>query len=172
MRTHAMRMASGVAIVTCLWTVTLAASAGAQTPATPPSSTPGTPAPASPPARGGGADERPAYDSAGRRDPFVSLARTGTAPGTDGARPAGTRGLLIAELSVRGVIESQGRFLATVVGPDKRTYTLSNGEQLLDGTVKVISEEAVVFLQDVTDPLSTITQREIRKTIRSTEENR
>ena len=49
---------------------------------------------------------------------------------------------------------------------------MSNGDQLLDGTVKVISADAVVFLQDVTDPLSPIKQREIRKTIRTTEENR
>lgn len=172
MRTDFMRMASVWVTVACLWAATPATTAEAQAPAPPPSSTPATPASASPPARVGGPDERPAYDSAGRRDPFVSLARTGTTPGTGGARPAGPRGLLIAELSVRGVVESRGRFLATVVGPDKRTYTLGNGDQLLDGTVKVISGEAVVFLQDVTDPLSTIKQREIRKTIRSTEENR
>ncbi len=161
-----MRQVSAMPAITSLWMVSLLASVGAQPPAAP------SGAATSPPAAAArGVDERTTYDAAGRRDPFVSLARTGTAPGT-GARPAGPRGLLIAEISVRGVVESQGRFLATVVGPDKRTYTVGNGDPLLDGSVKVISEEAVVFLQDVTDPLSPITQREIRKTIRSTEENR
>ncbi|MFP5379543.1 MAG: hypothetical protein ACLGHP_07310, partial [Vicinamibacteria bacterium] len=89
-----------------------------------------------------------------------------------GARPAGVRGLLISELTLRGVVKSQQRLLATVQGPDKRTYTVANGDQLLDGTVKVITAEAVVFLQRVDDPLSPIKQREIRKTLRTTEENR
>lgn len=113
-----------------------------------------------------------AYDAAGRRDPFVSLAVSGASlvPGSN--RPAGIRGVLISELSLRGVVQSQRRLLATVEGPDKRTYTISNGDQLLDGTVKVISTDAVVFVQKVADPLSPITQREIRKTLRNTEETR
>ena len=164
MRTKRMRQALAMTAVTTFWMTTLFVSLGAQAPTQAPEA-------AAPPVAARGADERPTYDAAGRRDPFVSLARTGATPGT-GVRPAGPRGLLIAELSVRGVVQSQGRFLASVVGPDKRTYTLGNGDQLLDGSVKVISEEAVVFVQDVTDPLSPITQREIRKPIRSTEENR
>lgn len=119
----------------------------------------------------GVADERAAYETAGRRDPFVSLALSGGALPT-GDRPAGVRGLLISELTLRGIVESQQRLLATVQGPDKRAYTVANGEQLLDGTVKVITADAVVFLQRVDDPLSPIKQREIRKTLRTTEENR
>jgi Tfp pilus assembly protein PilP len=118
------------------------------------------------------AEERAAYDPAGRRDPFTSLALSGTALTPTSNRPVGVRGLLISELSLRGVVQSRQRLLATVEGPDKRTYTISNGDQLLDGTVKVITADAVVFLQQVTDPLSPIKQREIRKTLRPTEENR
>jgi len=154
---------------TIIWSLTLAVHAGAQA-APAAGARAGTPAPATSPAPA--AVDRAAYDAAGRRDPFVSLANSGTSLPEGGARPAGVRGLLISELTLRGVVKSQQRLLATVQGPDKRTYTVANGDQLLDGTVKVITAEAVVFLQRVDDPLSPIKQREIRKTLRTTEENR
>ena len=117
-------------------------------------------------------DERAAYDASGRRDPFLSLNVRGDELPLASGRPPGVRGLLISELSFRGVVRSGSRFLAMVEGPDKRTHTVTPGAQLLDGTVKVVAADAIVFLQQVTDPLSTVTQREIRKTLRPTEENR
>lgn len=153
-----MRTPLSTVALTIVWSLGLVASADGQTP--PVSQTASKPP-----------EERAAYDADGRRDPFTSLARSGTAL-TASNRPVGIRGLLISELSLRGVVQSRQRLLATVEGPDKRTYTISNGDALLDGTVKVITADAVVFLQQVTDPLSPITQREIRKTLRPTEENR
>jgi hypothetical protein len=43
---------------------------------------------------------------------------------------------------------------------------------LFDGSVKSITEDAVVFSQDVNDPLSLVKQKDIRKTLRSGEESR
>jgi hypothetical protein len=40
----------------------------------------------------------------------------------------------------------------------------------MDGTVKSINQERVIFSQDVNDPLSLVKQREVRKTLRSSEE--
>ena len=37
---------------------------------------------------------------------------------------------------------------------------------MFDGTVKAITQDAVVFSQDVNDPLSLVKQREVRKAIR------
>ena len=155
-----MRTPSVITALTIVWSLGLAAHAHAQLAdaQTPPPSPPTT-------------EQRTAYDPAGRRDPFTSLSATGTSLPTTN-RPVGVRGLLISELSLRGIVQSRQRLLATVEGADKRTYTISNGDQLLDGTVKVITADAVVFVQQVNDPLSPITQREIRKTIRTTEENR
>jgi Tfp pilus assembly protein PilP len=150
-----MRTFTFIAALTIAWSLGLCADLRAQT-------TPGASAPA---------EGRAAYDPDGRRDPFTSLERSGPAI-TSSNRPVGVRGLLISELSLRGVVQSRQRLLATVEGPDKRTYTISNGDALLDGTVKVVTADAVVFLQQVTDPLSPIKQREIRKTLRPTEENR
>jgi Tfp pilus assembly protein PilP len=154
-----MRTQISITLLTLVWSLGLAARAEAQ--ATPVTQTASK-----------AAEERAAYDPDGRRDPFRSLALSGSALTPTSNRPVGVRGLLISELSLRGVVQSRQRLLATVEGPDKRTYTISNGDQLLDGTVKVITADAVVFLQQVTDPLSPIKQREIRKTLRPTEENR
>jgi hypothetical protein len=46
------------------------------------------------------------------------------------------------------------------------------GDRLMDGTVKAIVQDAVVFSQDVNDPLSLVKQKEIRKNMRSPEGGR
>jgi Tfp pilus assembly protein PilP len=108
------------------------------------------------------------YDPAGRRDPFVSLtARGGELPSASGARPAGPAGLLVNEITVKGVLKSpKGGFIALVQAPDGRTYIIHAGDKVFDGTVKAITQDAVVFSQDVNDPLSLVKQREVRKAIR------
>jgi hypothetical protein len=128
---------------------------GAQPPAAP-----GTP----PPAQGAGYS----YDPAGRRDPFVSLTgRGGDLPASGAARPSGIAGLLVNEITVKGVLKSpKGGFTALVQSPDNRTYIVHAGDKVFDGSVKAITQEAVVFSQDVNDPLSLVKQREVRKAIR------
>lgn len=108
------------------------------------------------------------YDPNGRRDPFVSLAtRGGELPIPGSARPAGVPGLLVSEVTVKGVLKSpKGGFIALVQAPDNRTYIIRAGDKVFDGSVKTITQDAVVFSQDVNDPLSLVKQREVRKAIR------
>ena len=137
---------------------------------TPPAAAPGAPtAPAPkvdqpPPAQGAGYS----YDPAGRRDPFVSLTgRGGDVPIPGGARPSGLAGLLVNEITVKGVLKSpKGGFIALVQAPDNRTYIVHSGDKVFDGSVKAITQDTVVFSQDVNDPLSLVKQREVRKAIR------
>lgn len=117
-------------------------------------------------------EDRAGYDPAGRRDPFVSLLSRGETKLPVGGRPVGSKGLLIGEISVRGVMRTKGKLLAIVQAPDNKTYTVHSGDALYDGTVKVVASDAVIFLQRVDDPLSPVKQREIRKPLRTTEENR
>jgi Tfp pilus assembly protein PilP len=117
-------------------------------------------------------DDRAGYEPAGRRDPFVSLLSRGETKLPLGGRPIGAKGLLIGELTVRGVMRTNGKLIAIVQAPDHKTYTVHAGDALYDGTVKVVASDAVIFLQRVDDPLSPVKQREIRKTLRTTEENR
>jgi Tfp pilus assembly protein PilP len=112
------------------------------------------------------------YETAGRRDPFVSLIGRGTVVDPSGVRPPGLAGMLINEVSLKGIMKERTGFVAFVQGPDKKTYTIRQGQRLLDGSVKSISQDTIVFSQDVNDPLSLVKEKEVRKKLRSGEENR
>ncbi len=122
------------------------------------------PAPAAP------EEEVFSYRSEGRRDPFLTLVRRGLEGRPGGKRPEGIAGLAVAELSLKGVLVSKGAYFAMVQGPDLRTFIVHPGDRLLDGTVKSIGADSIVFVQDVNDPLSLTKQREVRKTLRVAEE--
>ena len=109
------------------------------------------------------------YDPAGRRDPFVSLVGRGEDARTPAVRPAGLSGLLIGEITVKGVVRDRTGFIAMLHAPDNKTYTVRVGDKLLDGTVKSINQEKVIFSQDVNDPLSLVKQREVPKPVRQAE---
>ena len=108
------------------------------------------------------------YRAEGRRDTFVSLVGRGTDARPAGSRPAGVAGLLINEINIKGIVRDGSGFIAMVQGADNRAYVVRAGDRLMDGTVKAIVEDAVVFSQDVNDPLSLVKQKEIRKNLRST----
>ena len=109
------------------------------------------------------------YEPAGRRDPFISLLGRGDENGPTTMRPAGLPGLLIGEITVKGVLRDRSGFIAMLQAPDNKTYTVRVGDKLLDGTVKSINKEQVIFSQDVNDPLSLVKQREVPKPVRQTE---
>jgi Tfp pilus assembly protein PilP len=112
------------------------------------------------------------YEPDGRRDPFVSLLTRGTDLRAAANRPAGVAGLAIVEIVVRGIVRSRDSYVAMVQAPDNRTYIIRQDDHVLDGSVKSITVDTVVFLQDVNDPLSLVKQREIRKSLRAPEEGR
>ena len=144
--------------------------ASAQKPAAPaqPSAKPAQPAPA--PAQPlPTIDPGYVYEPSGRRDPFVSLLGRGDEKGPKTIRPAGLPGLLIGEITVKGVLRDRTGFIAMLQAPDNKTYTVRVGDKLLDGTVKAINKEQVIFSQDVNDPLSLVKQREVPKPVRQAE---
>jgi Tfp pilus assembly protein PilP len=112
------------------------------------------------------------YNVDGRRDPFVSLAKRGqdADQNTKDARTAGLAGLGAGEVTLRGTLESQGGYVGILQGADNKTYIVRAGAKLLDGTIRTITPEAMVILQQVNDPLSLQQQREVRKMLRQTEE--
>jgi type IV pilus assembly protein PilP len=145
----------------------------------PPSPAPSAPAAATPPSPGAQQPSKPAeagapftYNPEGRRDPFVSLVGKGSDPKAQGVRLPGVPGLLINEVSVKGIVRNSVGFVALIQGPDNKTYVVKAGDRLMDGSVKSIVQDAVVFSQDVNDPLSLVKQKEIRKTLRSAEGGR
>ena len=112
------------------------------------------------------------YDPAGRRDPFINLLGTGT--GAEARQIAkkgdGPSGMTVAEISVRGVMQSRNGLIAMVQGPDNKTYIVHPGDKLLDGAIKSITPQGLVIEQAVNDPLSVVKQREVRKLLRGIED--
>ena len=180
MTTHAFRALVLTAIVAA-WPAAAAAQQAPQQapqnpaaapPAQPPLEKPAPPAasqpvPEPPPASVGGYSYKPD----GRRDPFISLLGRASDPRSAANRPTGLAGFLINEVIVTGIIKGGAGYVATLRGPDNKSYIVRSGERLMDGTVKSISERQVVFSQDVNDPLSLIKQREIPKSVRPGGEN-
>lgn len=132
-----------------------------------------------PPAPPAAAPQAPAaapafvYNPEGRRDPFVSLVRRAVeARDRQGKQPsaAGVSGFLVSELTLKGVMVSRGERVALVTGPDAKTYLIKVNDRLLDGTVRAITADSLVCLQDVNDPLSLTKQREVRMTLRAVTE--
>lgn len=110
------------------------------------------------------------YNPEGRRDPFVSLLRRGLDSRSTGPKMAGLGGLGTSEVSLRGVLTSEGDFVGILHGVDSKNYIVRVGDKLSDGFIRSISKDSMVILQQVNDPLSLEKQREVRKLLRQTEE--
>jgi type IV pilus assembly protein PilP len=159
--------------------VVLAQGAAPQTgkPAVPgaPATTPGgagQPAQPAPAAAGAPAPEPYTYNPDGRRDPFVSLIARGVEAPAAGVKSTGLGGITTAELVVKGVLNSKGSYIALVAGPDGKTYTAHVNDRLVDGTIRSITPQGLVVVQEVNDPLSLIKQREVRKGLRASEDGK
>jgi type IV pilus assembly protein PilP len=148
--------------------------AAAQTPpaAPEPAAAPATSTPQPSPGAAAKPAEPYSYDPEGRRDPFVSLLVRGGERSGPEIRPTGRDGLLIGEVTLRGIVRNRESYLAMLVGADNKTYIVHAGDKMLDGVVKSITADAVVFAQDVNDPLSLVKQREVRKALRVSEEGK
>ena len=81
-------------------------------------------------------------------------------------------GLSVNEVALRGVVLSGGAYLAVLEAPDNKTYIVRADDRLFDGSVKEITADAIVFLEEVNDPLSLVSERELRKGLRDAEEGR
>ncbi len=115
------------------------------------------------------------YATDGRRDPFLSLIVTGNADSVVAAaavtrRPTGIAGLMVNEIVVRGIVQTQGQWVAVVGSPDGKTHSVRPGDQLMDGTVSSVTPQALIVMQDVNDSMSLEKRREVRKYLRGGEE--
>jgi len=174
----------------------LAGQAFAQQPAAPPAPAqpaPGFAAPAEAPPGALPADpSRPpldveletggyAYNSGGRRDPFVSLQRPVAADRGPKTRKPGMEGFLIQEVALKGIVRTTGTgigvagrpgHIAMFLGADGKSYFVSTGQRLYDGVITGVDATSVTFRQEVTDPLSPVKTREVRKSLYASEEAR
>ncbi len=112
------------------------------------------------------------YNPQGRRDPFVSLLKPVSADQGARTRKQGMEGFLIQEVALKGVIKMQQGYRAMLLGTDGKSYFVSVGQRLYDGAIVAIDAGSVTFRQEVTDPLTTVRSRDVRKTLYPTEEAR
>jgi len=111
------------------------------------------------------------YESRGRRDPFVSLAMGVNVLPPD-ARPPGLQGMLIQEVSLRGIVKTQDGYIAMIQGTDNKSYFARIGERLYDGNIQEIDDEKVVFRQEINDPLRIEKFQQLAKSLHPVEEQR
>ena len=53
-------------------------------------------------------------------------------------------------------MQSRGALVAMIQGPDNKTYIVHQGDKLLDGTIKSVTPQGLVVVQEVNDPLSLV----------------
>ena len=111
------------------------------------------------------------YSSQGRRDPFVSLLKPVGESGPRQRRP-GMEGFLIQEVALKGIVRDRSGFISILLGTDGKSYFVRNGQRLYDGVVTAIDATSVTFRQEITDPLSTVKSRDVRKSLYPSEEGR
>lgn len=160
-----------VALLMAVATASLAQTTkGAATPGPAPPTAPVEAAKPADPAAAAAPEAAYTYQTDGRRDPFLNLLAAGAEPRGTGQRGDGPAGLSVAELSVRGVVQSKGALVAMVQAPDNKTYIMRAGDKLMDGTIKAVTTQGLVIVQEINDPLSIEKQREVRKLLRSLED--
>ena len=111
------------------------------------------------------------YRARGRRDPFVSLA-LGVNVFPEGPRPPGLQGMLIQEVSLRGIVKTLDGYIAMIQGTDNKSYFARAGERLYDGNIQEIDDDKVVFRQEINDPLRIEKFQQVEKTLHPVEEQR
>ena len=111
------------------------------------------------------------YESRGRRDPFVSLA-LGLDVLSPDVRPPGLAGMLIQEVSLRGIVKTVDGYIAMIQGTDNKSYFARTGERLYDGNIQSIDDAGVVFRQEINDPLRIEKFQTVEKTLHPVEEGK
>ena len=108
------------------------------------------------------------YDSGGRRDPFLSLIAPKrvavSGGGANSLRPrSGLASIALADVTVKGIVKNGKVMLAILEGANKQSFVARVQDRLMDGAIKSIDNEGVVFVE-VADP--GMRPNEIRKTLR------
>jgi len=111
------------------------------------------------------------YEARGRRDPFVSLA-LGIDVLSPDVRPPGLGGMLIQEVSLRGIVKTVDGYIALIQGTDNKSYFARSGERLYDGNIQSIDDAGVVFRQEINDPLRIEKFQTVEKTLHPVEEGK
>ena len=92
------------------------------------------------------------YDARNRIDPFISLA-LGLNILPPEERLPGLGGMLIQEVSLRGLVKTSEGYIAMIQGTDNKSYFAREGVRMYDGMIESIDSQKIVFRQEINDPL-------------------
>ncbi len=117
----------------------------------------------------------PTETASGKRDPFKlpPPPGKGTAEGIPdsalGALPPGTRGLIVSQLRLEGVVRENttNKMIAVVTNERRLAYFLHENEPVYNGVVSKITPDSVYFKENVLDPLGRVSTREVVKKLGS-----
>lgn len=118
--------------------------------------------------------QRFSYDPNGRRDPFRSLYES-VGLAKKGPRPRGVAGMLIAEVSLVGIVQDPaGGSVAFFTGTDNKGYFLRVGDEVYDGTLIAVDPKQgnATFRQQVDDPRLIKPYRDVVKRLVPPEEGK
>ncbi len=111
------------------------------------------------------------YNPAGRRDPFISLAKpVSSDDGANRIRRPGIEGFLLQETSLKGVVKTIDGWIAVLEGPDRKGYFVRVGQRMHDGVDTSVDAGGLTFRQEITDPLSPAKSRDVRRLLNSAQE--
>ena len=104
--------------------------------------------------------------TAGRRDPFVSPVRMAEEKSaTSPACLTGARCLVIDQVVLKGVVKTQQGWIAMVENSAKKQYNLREKDPVMNGSVYKITQDSVVFRENVIDNLGRSTTKEVVKRV-------
>ena len=101
------------------------------------------------------------FDPRGKRDPFINLDEVFRQEQPSvfipelpplSERPLGLVGLAISEVVVTGMAVGEESKIVLLRGVDSFTYMAREESRLFDGYISEISDQEVVFIQEVLDP--------------------
>ena len=111
------------------------------------------------------------YNPAGRRDPFISLAKpVATDDAANRPRRPGIEGFLLQETSLKGIVRNNDGWIGVLEGPDRKGYFVRIGQRMHDGVITAIDASGLTFRQEITDPLSPAKSRDVRRLLNSAQE--
>ncbi len=98
-----------------------------------------------------------------RRDPFVSpIVQKVTA---SVSCTGGKKCLEPGQVTLKGVVSSDNGKIAVVTNPANKAYFLREQDPVLNGYVVRITQDSIVFRENVTDRLGKVSQREVVKKV-------
>jgi len=110
---------------------------------------------------------------AGQRDPFklppAPVPGGGQGQEITGPLPPGTRGLVISQLRLEGIVrlDETNTMIAVVTSFTNRAYFLRENDAVFNGIVSKITLDAVYFNENYLDPFGRVSTREVVKRLGS-----